>query len=144
MSENICAYLGNKLANQRNGYNGWGSMGFSYHHQHDNYSILVVSLHSHGSDRNARYNAFYRRTHYNDNECDVYACFIPMQEDGVPDPYIYTPAGYCIFFIELSTHRSTESNTLQGYVTSVMNSERGYIELSLLYMERRFNIYLIS
>ena len=48
------------------------------------------------------------------------------------------------FFIELSTHRSTESNTLQGYVTSVMNSERGYIELSLLYMERRFNIYLIS
>ena len=35
---------------------------------------------------------------------------------------------------------TTESNTLQGYVTSVMDSEWGYLELSLFYMERRFNI----
>ena len=27
------------------------------------------------------------------------------------------------------------------YVTSAIDSERGYLELSLLYMERRFNIY---
>ena len=28
-------------------------------------------------------------------------------------------------------HRTTESNTLQGYVTLVMDCERGYVELSL-------------
>ena len=39
------------------------------------------------------------------------------------------------------SHRKTESNTLQGYITSVMDSERGNIELSLSYVERRFNIY---
>ena len=32
-------------------------------------------------------------------------------------------------------HRTTESNTLQAYVTSVMDSERDYLELGLLYME---------
>ena len=39
-------------------------------------------------------------------------------------------------------HRTTESNTLQGNVKPVIDSERGYLELSLLYIERRFNIYL--
>ena len=29
------------------------------------------------------------------------------------------------------TYRTTESNSLQGYVTSVMDSERGYYELSV-------------
>ena len=42
-----------------------------------------------------------------------------------------------------NTHRTTESNTLQGHVTPAMDSERGYTELSLLYMECRFNIYSI-
>ena len=42
------------------------------------------------------------------------------------------------------THRTTESNTQQGYVNPVMDSERGYlIELSLLYVECRLNIYSI-
>ena len=42
-----------------------------------------------------------------------------------------------------TTHRATESNTLQEYVTSVMDSDKGNLELSLVYMERRFNIYSI-
>ena len=46
-------------------------------------------------------------------------------------------------FAKASPHRTTKSNTLQGYVISVMDSERGYLEYSLLYMERRFNIYSI-
>ena len=41
------------------------------------------------------------------------------------------------------SHRTTELNTLQGYVEPLMDSERGYLELSLLYMEHRFNIYSI-
>ena len=36
------------------------------------------------------------------------------------------------------SHRTTKSNTLQGYVTPVMNSEMGYFDMS---MERHFNIY---
>ena len=40
-------------------------------------------------------------------------------------------------------HRTTESNTLQGYVEPVTDSERAYLKSSLLYMERRFNIYSI-
>ena len=44
-----------------------------------------------------------------------------------------------------TSHRTTESNTLQGYVTSVMDSEteRGYKEWSLLYLERHFILYSI-
>ena len=38
----------------------------------------------------------------------------------------------------LLTQRTTQSDILQGYVTSVMDSERG-----VLYMERRINIYSI-
>ena len=38
-------------------------------------------------------------------------------------------------------HRTTESNTLKGYIISAIDSERGYKELSTLYMERLFNIY---
>ena len=42
-----------------------------------------------------------------------------------------------------NSHRTSESNTLQGYVTPVMDNDMGYKELSLLHMERRFNIYSI-
>ena len=41
------------------------------------------------------------------------------------------------------SHRPTESNTVQGYVKPVMDSERVNLELSLLYMERRLNVYSI-
>ena len=33
-----------------------------------------------------------------------------------------------VFLAFLISHRTTESNTPQGYVTSAMDSERGYIE----------------
>ena len=36
------------------------------------------------------------------------------------------------------SHRTTESNTLQGYIIWAIDSERAYQELSSLYMERRF------
>ena len=41
-----------------------------------------------------------------------------------------------------SSHRTTESNTLQGFVTSVIDSETGNLELSVLYMERCFKTYI--
>ena len=37
------------------------------------------------------------------------------------------------------SHGTTELNTLQGYVTPVMDSERGSLKLSMPYMERLFN-----
>ena len=37
----------------------------------------------------------------------------------------------------------TESTSLQGYVKPLLDSECGYLELSSLYMERRFNIHSV-
>ena len=54
------------------------------------------------------------------------------------------PLTYFVEYILLaSSHRTTESNTLQGYDKPVIDSEWGYLEISLLYMERRFEIYRI-